>query len=81
MLSAVEPGSRRSPGGDALADGGSAVGSGCGYFIPNNMGYHTYLNPMPEGLLLLMPILICAKGPSQLGLLVFGVNMGCDTSI
>ena len=36
-MSRVEPGSRRSPGGAALADGGSAVDSSCGYFIPNGI--------------------------------------------
>ena len=55
--------------------------------MKGNMGYYIHINPMQKGLFSFahantcMQNLFCAKSPSQLGLFIIGVKMGCGTPI
>ena len=55
--------------------------------MEGDMGYHTYLNPMLEGLFssthtnTRMQNLFCAKSLPQLWLFINGVNLGFDPPI
>ena len=55
--------------------------------MKGDMGYHTHLNPMPEGLFSSTYTNTCtqnlfyAKSPSQLGLFIIGVKIGCGAPI
>ena len=55
--------------------------------MKGDMGYHTHLNPMLEGLFssthtnTCTQNLFCAKSPSQLGFFIIDVKMGCGTLI
>ena len=55
--------------------------------MEGDMSYHTYLNPMPEGLFssahanTYTQNLFYAKSPSELGLFIIDIKIGCGTLI
>ena len=55
--------------------------------MKGDMGCYTHLNPIPEGLFssthtnTYAQNLFCAKSPSQIGLFIIVVKMGCGSPI